>query len=235
LHAAKEAGLHLYVALAPTYPECDEADLRVTLRAVAELKPVTIFHEPINIRADNVTRIQAHAETLGVHLRSDVFMTRETWQDYAVRALRTVERLAREIKQAVGKLPPRKKLALARWLRAQVDDRLSDEEMMAIAAEGARVLDKREAALPNAKRGEVWQIDFGLAAKVRPALVLGCDIADEDWVLVTVVCHTTALRDSRYEVCAFQVWTKAVSTRRAFTPCPSSNSSGAGPCERRPN
>jgi DNA repair photolyase len=160
LHAAKEAGLHLYVALAPTYPECDEADLRVTLRAVAELKPVTIFHEPINIRADNVTRIRAHAETLGVHLRSDVFMTRETWQDYAVRALRTVERLAREIKQAVGKLPPRKKLALARWLRAQVDDRLSDEEMMAIAAEGARVLDKREAALPNAKRGEVWQIEL---------------------------------------------------------------------------
>ena len=38
--------------------------------------------------------------------------------------------------------------------------------------------------MPNAKRGEVWQIDFGLAAKVRPALVLGCDIADEDRVLV---------------------------------------------------
>jgi len=46
----------------------------------------------------------------------------------------------------------------------------------------------------------VWQIDFGLAAKVRPALVLGCDIADEDRVLVTVVYHTTALRGSRYEV-----------------------------------
>ena len=42
--------------------------------------------------------------------------------------------------------------------------------------------------------------DFGLAAKVRPALVLGCDIADEDRVLVAVVYHTTALRGSRYEV-----------------------------------
>ncbi len=51
-----------------------------------------------------------------------------------------------EIKQAVGRLPPRKKLALARWLQAQVDDRLNEEEMMAIAAEGARALDKREAA-----------------------------------------------------------------------------------------
>lgn len=54
--------------------------------------------------------------------------------------------------------------------------------------------------MPNAKRGEVWQIDFGLAAKVRPALVLGCDVADEDRVLVAVVYHTTALRGSRYEV-----------------------------------
>jgi mRNA interferase MazF len=54
--------------------------------------------------------------------------------------------------------------------------------------------------MPNAKRGEVWQIDFGLAAKVRPALVLGCDIVDEDRVLVAVVYHTTALRGSRYEV-----------------------------------
>lgn len=54
--------------------------------------------------------------------------------------------------------------------------------------------------MPNPRRGEVWQIDFGLAAKVRPALVLGCDIADEDRVLVAVVYHTTALRGSRYEV-----------------------------------
>jgi len=54
--------------------------------------------------------------------------------------------------------------------------------------------------MSNAKRGEVWQIDFGLAAKVRPALVLGCDVADEDRVLVAVVYHTRALRGSRYEV-----------------------------------
>src|SRR2546427_12969280 len=53
--------------------------------------------------------------------------------------------------------------------------------------------------MPSVRRGEVWQIDFGLAAKVRPAVVLGCDIADEDRVLVAVVYHTTALRASRYE------------------------------------
>jgi mRNA interferase MazF len=53
--------------------------------------------------------------------------------------------------------------------------------------------------MPNARRGEVWQIDFGLAPKVRPALVLGCDIADADRVLMAAVSHTTALRGSRYE------------------------------------
>ena len=51
-----------------------------------------------------------------------------------------------EIKEAVCKLPARKKLALARWLQAQVGDRLNDEEMMAIAAAGAQALEKREAA-----------------------------------------------------------------------------------------
>ena len=52
----------------------------------------------------------------------------------------------------------------------------------------------------NVKRGEVWQVDFGIAAKVRPAVIIGCDIADEDRVLVALVYHTTALRGSRYEV-----------------------------------
>jgi DNA repair photolyase len=97
LRAAREAGLHVYVAIAPTYPECDEADLNATLRAVAEVKPVTIFHEPINIRAENVERIQSHAGELGVKLKTDVLETREQWQDYAVNALQTVERLANEL------------------------------------------------------------------------------------------------------------------------------------------
>jgi DNA repair photolyase len=97
LRAAKEAGLHVYVALAPTYPECDEADLRATLKAVAELDPITIFHEPINIRAENVARIEAQAADTGVHLRTDVFATRESWQNYAIDALHTVSELAAEL------------------------------------------------------------------------------------------------------------------------------------------
>ena len=56
-----------------------------------------------------------------------------------------------EIKQAVNKLPPRQKLALAQWLQGQTDDRLSDEALLELAAEGARALDKREAAYAKRK------------------------------------------------------------------------------------
>lgn len=97
LRAATEAGLHVYVAVAPTYPECDETDLRATLQAIAELPPLTIFHEPINLRAENVARIESEAAHLGIRLRTDVFATRAKWQDYALDSLRTVERVAGEL------------------------------------------------------------------------------------------------------------------------------------------
>lgn len=97
LQDAREAGLNVFVAMAPTYPECDEADLRATLQALVPIKPITIFHEPINVRAANVVRMQAEAALLGLTLQTDVFATRETWQDYAVASLRTVERVAAEL------------------------------------------------------------------------------------------------------------------------------------------
>ena len=97
LRAAKDAGLNVYVAVAPTYPDCDETDLRATLSAIAALQPVTIFHEPINLRAENVARIEAEAARLGIRLRTEMFATREAWQDYALDALRTVERMAGEL------------------------------------------------------------------------------------------------------------------------------------------
>jgi DNA repair photolyase len=97
LKAAVEADLHVFVAMAPTYPECDDDDLRATLKAVAELDPITIFHEPINIRAENVARIEAQAANMDVRLRTEVFDTRESWQDYAVSALHSVSELAKEL------------------------------------------------------------------------------------------------------------------------------------------
>lgn len=50
-----------------------------------------------------------------------------------------------------------------------------------------------------AGRGEVWLVDLGMTAKVRPALVLSVPPSDTDRALVTLVPHTTAVRNSSFE------------------------------------
>jgi mRNA interferase MazF len=50
------------------------------------------------------------------------------------------------------------------------------------------------------KTGEVWQVDLGLAGKVRPCLLLTSYPNDDELALVTVLPHTTALRGNRWEV-----------------------------------
>ena len=50
------------------------------------------------------------------------------------------------------------------------------------------------------KRGELWQVDFGITAKVRPALVISVPYADDDRALIGVMPHTTATRGSQLEV-----------------------------------
>ena len=50
------------------------------------------------------------------------------------------------------------------------------------------------------KRGEVWQVDFGITQKVRPALVISIPYADADRALIRVIPHTTATRGSQFEV-----------------------------------
>ena len=50
------------------------------------------------------------------------------------------------------------------------------------------------------ERGEVWQVDFGITQKVRPALVISIPFADADRALIGVIPHTTATRGSQFEV-----------------------------------
>jgi mRNA interferase MazF len=49
-------------------------------------------------------------------------------------------------------------------------------------------------------RGEVWLVDLGYVAKVRPCLVVSIPALDEDRALVTLIPHTTKARGSRFEV-----------------------------------
>lgn len=51
---------------------------------------------------------------------------------------------------------------------------------------------------PN--RGEVWLVDLGYVAKVRPSLVVSIPALNQDRALATLIPHTTSPRGSRFEV-----------------------------------
>jgi mRNA interferase MazF len=48
-------------------------------------------------------------------------------------------------------------------------------------------------------RAEVWLIDLGLTAKVRPCVVVSIDVRDTDRALITLVPHTTSTRGTEFE------------------------------------
>lgn len=53
--------------------------------------------------------------------------------------------------------------------------------------------------MASPRRSEVWLVDLGMTAKVRPALVISVPAADTDRALVTLVPHTTSPRQSQFE------------------------------------
>ena len=58
------------------------------------------------------------------------------------------------------------------------------------------------------RRGEVWLVDMGYAAKTRPALVLSVPLEENERVLTTVVPHTTSQRGTRFETQSSVQWLK---------------------------
>ncbi len=54
--------------------------------------------------------------------------------------------------------------------------------------------------MPAAKPGDVWQVDLGMAAKVRPCLVLTRQFKGDELDVFTIVAHTTSLRGNHWEV-----------------------------------
>ncbi len=97
LRLAVSKGIPIYAAVAPTYPEQGASELAAVLGEVGRLNPVTLFHEPINIRAENVERMRREAEAAGLRFRADAFETKDSWAEYAVRQLRLAESVAHQL------------------------------------------------------------------------------------------------------------------------------------------
>lgn len=54
--------------------------------------------------------------------------------------------------------------------------------------------------MPIGRRGEIWQVDLGLVAKVRPAVILSVPFLENERAVFEIVPHTTTLRSTRFEV-----------------------------------
>src|SRR5215475_6687575 len=53
--------------------------------------------------------------------------------------------------------------------------------------------------MPSPARGEIWRVDLGLTAKVRPCLVMSDYPTENELALILVIPHTTAVRHNRWE------------------------------------
>lgn len=70
--------------------------------------------------------------------------------------------------------------------------------------------------MPGADRGSVWIVDLGMAAKVRPCLVLSVPTDPQDRVLVTQVPKTTSALGTRFEVMAWRARSCTLAGWRAW-------------------
>ncbi|MEI6810239.1 MAG: DUF123 domain-containing protein [bacterium] len=94
LKRAGDAGIPVYVAVAPVPPEVDDNDLRRTLEAVAEIEPCTVFLEALNVRGGNIDRVSDAAGGEWTH--KTIFANATTQRQYAIKTLQMAEKVARE-------------------------------------------------------------------------------------------------------------------------------------------
>jgi DNA repair photolyase len=98
LQEAEAAGLNLFVAMAATYPESDEVDLRKTMTAIAELNPFTVFHGVVNISTENISRVVINASLTGKRPDVSIFKSYRARMTHAFETFAAVERIAKELK-----------------------------------------------------------------------------------------------------------------------------------------
>ena len=116
------------------------------MAAVAALDPISIFHEPINIRGKNVKRIAAEAAEVDVKLRTEVHATPQQWRHHAIGALTAGERLAEEASVFNRlKLWPDESLGTKIALRDASDPRRHERVAASLVVTGERMAEQNAA------------------------------------------------------------------------------------------
>lgn len=130
LQEFSEAGVPVFVSMSPTYPTASRRGLRDLLETFRDRLPTldVVFHEAINPRGANFQQTVAAAQAAGAHhlaAKLGQFRDRETWRRYAVRQLRWVDALSREVGVDVNLWPGRDLVRACegtsdeQWVRAE--------------------------------------------------------------------------------------------------------------------
>jgi len=152
LERAVAEGINVYVALAPTLPDEGEAEISATIEAILRLRPFTIYHEPINLRADNLARIEAKARELGREINTGVFLTQERWREYAFGQLSLVEKICDDLQVPEG--------VLHLWPDKDLDNDegfIRMKKMQAFRDHGVRVFSDEFLGLANEEWENEWK------------------------------------------------------------------------------
>jgi DNA repair photolyase len=94
LESARDAGIPVYVAVAPVFPEQGKEGMLEVFSAVRKLDPVTVFMEPINRRRGIVERIRQAGAEHGVSVKPEIFEDAALWAPYAIQSLKDAEEVA---------------------------------------------------------------------------------------------------------------------------------------------
>jgi len=62
---------------------------------IAELDPLTVFHEVLHLNADGVARMMINAAMQGARVNTKVFRSRKQWIKHALQTFASVERVAK--------------------------------------------------------------------------------------------------------------------------------------------
>ncbi len=54
--------------------------------------------------------------------------------------------------------------------------------------------------MPAVKPGDIWVVDLGMAAKVRPCLIITSQPRSDELDVFTIFAHTTSLRGNYWEI-----------------------------------
>lgn len=121
-----DMGVQTYVSMSPTYPTQTRDDLKNVLKAVAEVEPAVVFHEPINPRGGNFEMCVEAARQAGQSDLADALAhLRDTgqWVEYSLSHLCWVQELGDELGLPIHLWPDKRLIretsgAVREWLES---------------------------------------------------------------------------------------------------------------------